>query len=86
VVSHQVTAAPRLVYEKQRISYFEIPVALKFKLARSKYVDEKSDEAKVGKYKFLFEMGFVFGRRLGSTYKTRHYSGGTLAAPQFCPK
>lgn len=70
-----------LVYEKQRISYFEIPVALKFKLARSKYVDEKSDEAKVGKYKFLFEMGFVFGRRLGSTYKTRHYSGGTLAAP-----
>jgi hypothetical protein len=70
-----------LVYEKQRISYFEVPVALKFKLARSKVVDEKTDETKVGKYKFLFEMGFVFGRRLGSTYKTRHYSGGTLSAP-----
>jgi hypothetical protein len=70
-----------LVFEKQRISYFEVPVAIKFKLARNKYIDEKSDETKVGKYKFLVEMGFVFGRRLGSTFKTRHYSGGTLNSP-----
>lgn len=69
-----------LIYEKQRISYFEIPVALKFKLARNKVVNE-NDEESVGKYKLLFEMGFVFGRRIGSTFKTRHYTGGTQADP-----
>lgn len=69
-----------LIYEKQRVSYFEVPVALKFKLARNL----------LDKYRFLMEMGFVFGRRLGSTSKTRHYSDvdsmGNVLGPKITVK
>jgi hypothetical protein len=69
-----------LIYEKQRVSYFEVPVALKFKLARNL----------VDKYKLLIEMGFVFGRRLGSTAKERHWTGvgddGNLVGPKVTTK
>jgi hypothetical protein len=69
-----------LIYEKQRVSYIEVPVALKLKLARNL----------VDKYKLLIEMGFVFGRRLGSTYKTRHWTDvgpdGNLVGPKVTMK
>jgi hypothetical protein len=70
-----------LVFEKQRIAYFEVPVALKFKLARNL----------LDRYKLLFEVGFVFGRRIGSTYKTRHYTAvdsltGELLNPKITVK
>jgi hypothetical protein len=69
-----------LVYEKTRISYLEVPVSLKFKLARN-YTD---------RYKLLLEAGFVFGKRLTSTFKTRHYTSvdatGNLLGPKITVK
>lgn len=50
-----------LVYEKQRSFYLELPVGLKFKLARN--ADDR--------YKILLEGGFSFGLNLGSTAKIR---------------
>lgn len=51
-----------LIFEKQRVSYAELPVSFKFKLARNL----------VDRYKLLIEAGFVFGRRIGSVYKQRY--------------
>lgn len=69
-----------LIYEKQRVSYLEVPALIKFKLARNS----------VDRYKLLLEMGFVFGRRLGSTFKTRSMSGvdanGGLIGPKVTTK
>ncbi|MEM0998020.1 MAG: hypothetical protein AAGN35_13095 [Bacteroidota bacterium] len=50
-----------LVYEKIRSFYIEVPLGLKFKLARN--ADDK--------YKLLLEGGFSFGFNAGSTFKTR---------------
>jgi hypothetical protein len=65
-----------LIYEKQRISYLELPLAFKFKLARNN----------ANRYRVLLEMGFVSARRIGSTFKTRHYqsvdSGGGSQPPK----
>jgi hypothetical protein len=69
-----------LIYEKQRASYLEVPVSFKFKLARNL----------VDRYKLLLEAGFVFGHRLASTYKTRHYSSidtlGNVKGPKVTVK
>jgi hypothetical protein len=54
-------SSARMVYEKQRYSYVEVPIALKFKLARNI----------VAKYQMLIETGFSFGYQIGSTYKHR---------------
>ena len=50
-----------LIYEKLRAFYVEVPLGLKFKLARN--TDDK--------YKLLLEAGFSFGFNAGSTAKTR---------------
>ena len=50
-----------LVFEKNRVMYAEVPVGLKFKLARNA----------VEKYQLLLEGGFSLGLRLGSTAKIR---------------
>lgn len=69
-----------LIYEKQRVSYVEVPALIKFKLARNS----------VDRYKLLVELGFVFGHKLGSTYKSRHMSSvdslGALVGPRITTK
>ncbi|MFN8398224.1 MAG: hypothetical protein U0176_26680 [Bacteroidia bacterium] len=69
-----------LIYEKQRVSYVEVPALIKFKLARN--VQEH--------YKLLVEMGFVFGHKIGSTSKTRRMSGvdsnNNLVGPKITTK
>lgn len=50
-----------LIFEKHRAFYVEVPVGLKFKLARN--ADDK--------YKFHLEAGFSFGFNAGSTFKIR---------------
>jgi hypothetical protein len=57
----------RLISQRQRISYFEVPVSFKFKLARNL----------VDRYKLLVEAGFVIGVRVGSTYKTKLLADST---------
>lgn len=49
------------VFEKLRMSYVEVPLGLKLKLARN--IEDK--------YKFLVEAGFSFGFNIGSTAKSR---------------
>lgn len=51
-----------VVYEKHRAFYAELPIGLKFKLARNKISD---------KYQLLMEAGFSTGYNLGSTIKVR---------------
>ncbi len=69
-----------LISEKQRVSYLEVPVSLKFKLARNL----------VDRYKLLLEAGFNFGWKLGSTSKVRRYSDvdsvGTFIGPKITTK
>lgn len=50
-----------LVYEKQRIFYLELPVGLKFKMARNA----------VEKYQILLETGFSAGVNFGGALRTR---------------
>jgi len=55
------TAGPDYIFEKMRMSYIEVPLGLKLKLARN--IEDK--------YKFLIEAGFSFGFNVGSTFKSR---------------
>lgn len=55
------STSSELVYEKVRTFFLEVPLGLKFKLARNAE----------DKYKFLLEGGFNFGLNLGGTLKTR---------------
>lgn len=53
-----------LIFEKQRITYLELPIGIKFKLARNV----------VDRYKLLFEGGFSMGVQVFSSSKNRSYA------------
>jgi hypothetical protein len=64
------------VFEKQRFTYLEVPLGLKFKLARNV----------VDRYRLLLEGGFSMGVRFASMYKRRDLNPAPAANPNFQPK